>query len=130
MTTTSAQLETQSHSPAKAPTPSISISPKDCTVHGDSETPHLDRLLQNRPKAELQGLADAVESLAHGDQCAKCAVQAAVTIITGFTQELYTAKKSGKLSKEDKKALKSEVKGLVKGMKGDIKMQKKELKAQ
>ncbi|KAH7215807.1 hypothetical protein DER44DRAFT_806839 [Fusarium oxysporum] len=97
------------HSEIKTPTPSVSISPNDCQVHRQSETPHLDRLLQNRPKAELQP---------------------AVTIVTGFLQELYTAKKTGKISKEDKKALKSEVKGLVKGIKGDVKARKKEIKGQ
>ncbi|KAF4334886.1 hypothetical protein FBEOM_11277 [Fusarium beomiforme] len=126
MTSTPVQME------SGASTPSVSISSNDCQVHGlsDSDTPHLDKLLQSRPKAELQDLADAIDSLKHGDQCAKCAVQAAVTIITGFLQELYTAKKNGKMSKEDKKALKSEVKGLVKGMKGDVKMRKKEIKGQ
>jgi hypothetical protein len=104
-------------------------SPNDCAFHGLSQTPHLDRLLQSRPEAELQGLANAVESLRQGDQCAKCAVQAAVTIITGFMGEVYTAKKNGKLSKEEKKALKSEVKGLVTGMKEGIKSQKKEFKS-
>ncbi|RBQ73690.1 hypothetical protein FVER14953_10954 [Fusarium verticillioides] len=118
------------HSETKTQTPSVSISSNNCQVHGQSETPHLDRLLQNRPKAELQVLADAVDSLTHGDQCAKCAVQAAVTIVTGFLQELYTAKKTGKISKEDKKALKSEVKGLAKGIKGDVKARKKEIKGQ
>jgi hypothetical protein len=124
MTSTPIQLET------KTPTPSVSISSNDCQVHGQSETPHLDKLLQNRPKAELQGLTDAIDSLTRGDQCAKCAVQAAATIIIGFLQELYTAKKTGKISKEDKKALKSEVKGLVKGIKGDVKIRKKEIKGQ
>ncbi|KAF5636198.1 major facilitator superfamily transporter [Fusarium sp. NRRL 52700] len=80
--------------------------------------------------AELQVLVDAVDSLTHGDQCAKCVVQAAVTVITGFLQELYTAKKTGKISKEDKRALKSEVEGLVKGIKGDAKLRKKEIKGQ
>lgn len=121
-------LETKSSSPVDVPASCKSISSNDCAVHGITQTPHLDKLLQNRPKAELRDLADIVQALNDGDQCAKCAVQAAVTIITGFVQELYTAKKSGKLSKGDKKALKLEVKGLVKGMKGDIKSQRKELK--
>jgi hypothetical protein len=128
MTTPAMPLETKSSFPVDAPASCKSISSDDCAVHGITQTPHLDKLLQNRPKAELRDLADIVQTLNDGDQCAKCAVQAAVTIITGFVQELYTAKKSGKLSKEDKKALKLEVKGLVKGMKGDIKSQRKELK--
>ncbi|KAJ4127848.1 hypothetical protein NW768_008127 [Fusarium equiseti] len=126
MTTTAAPIQLDSKSPV---TTSINA-PNDCAVHGLSQTPHLDHLLQSRPKAELQGLADAVESLKHGDQCAKCAVQAAVSIIAGFVQEVYTAKKSGKLSKEDKKALKSEVKDIMRGMKGEIKAQKKEFKSE
>lgn len=128
MATPAMPFETKSSSPVDVPVLHKSISSNDCEVHGITQTPHLDKLLQNRPKAELRDLADIVQALNDGDQCAKCAVQAAVTIITGFVQELYTAKKSGKLSKEDKKALKLEVKGLVKGMKGDIKSQRKELK--
>ncbi|OBS24675.1 hypothetical protein FPOA_05215 [Fusarium poae] len=115
---------------ANATTSMSTGSSNDCAVHGLSETPHLDRLLQSRPQSELQGLADAVESLRQGDRCAKCAIQAAVSIITGFLGEIYTAKKSGKLSKEEKKALKSEVKGLAKGMKEGIKSQKKEFESQ
>ncbi|KAM0250865.1 hypothetical protein ACHAP5_002085 [Fusarium lateritium] len=108
--------------------PCKSISSNDCAVHGITQTPHLDKLLQNRPKAKIQELADIAQTLNDGEQCAKCAVQAAVAIITGFVQEMYTAKRSGKLSKEDKKALKLEVKGLMKGIKGDIKSQRKQLK--
>ncbi|KAL6916811.1 hypothetical protein FSHL1_008516 [Fusarium sambucinum] len=127
-----ATITAPTHSDTKLANATTSISTtssNDCAVHGLSETPHLDRLLQSRPQSELQGLADAVESLRQGDRCAKCAIQAAVAIITGFMGEIYTAKKSGKLSKEEKKALKSEVKGLATGMKEGIKSQKKEFKS-
>ncbi|KAF5000284.1 hypothetical protein FGRMN_1916 [Fusarium graminum] len=130
MATSPVQVETKPSSLSEAPTRPMSVTPNDCAVHGLSQTPHLDRILQNRPKAELQDLADAVQNLNDGDRCAKCAVQAAVTIVTGFIQEIYTAKKEGKLSKEDKKALKAEVKGLAKGVKGEIKGQKKQFKGQ
>ncbi|RGP76737.1 hypothetical protein FLONG3_5177 [Fusarium longipes] len=123
-------INTEPIDPAKIKiAPTTISSTNNCAVHGSSDTPHLDRLLQSRPEAELQGLADAIDSLRQSDQCAKCAVQAAVTIITGFMGEVYTAKKNGKLSKDDKKALKSEVKGLVMGMKEGIKSQKKEFKS-
>ncbi|RGP71002.1 hypothetical protein FSPOR_3690 [Fusarium sporotrichioides] len=127
-----ATITTPIHSDTKLahiPTPMSTGSSNDCAVHGLSETPHLDRLLQSRPQTELQGLADAVENLRQGDRCAKCVIQDAVAIITGFVGEIYTAKKSGKLSKGEKKALKSEVKGLAMGMKEGIRSQKKEFKS-
>ncbi|KAL4731964.1 hypothetical protein ACLX1H_000963 [Fusarium chlamydosporum] len=128
MTTATTPIQSETKSLCTTQSTAISSS-NDCAIHGLSQTPHLDNLLQNRSKHELQGLADAIESLTHGDHCAKCAVQAAVSIITGFVQELYTAKKDGKLSKEEKKALKSDVKGLVKGVKDGIKEQRKKIKS-
>ncbi|KAM0541617.1 hypothetical protein ACHAPJ_013165 [Fusarium lateritium] len=126
---TTNQLDSKSPHEIHTSISSVSGDSALCAVHGSSETPHLDKILQSRPQAELQGLATAVQNLTHGDQCAKCAVQSAVSIIIELVQEVYTAKKSGKLSKEEKKALKMEVKGLVKGVKSDIQSQKKDFKS-
>ncbi|KAI8663647.1 hypothetical protein NCS57_00966200 [Fusarium keratoplasticum] len=99
-----------------------------CPVHGASQTPHLEKMLQARPRAELQQLTVALNDLADENRCAKCAVQTITNIVMGYVQDVRWAKKNGKWSKEDKKALKMEIKGLAKGVKADIKSRKAEMK--
>ncbi|KAM6517160.1 hypothetical protein FSOLCH5_008121 [Fusarium solani] len=101
-----------------------------CPVHGASQTPHLEKMLQARPKAELQQLTVALNDLADENRCAKCAVQTITNIVMGYVQDVRWAKKNGKWSKEDKKALKMEIKGLAKGVKADIKSRKAEMKSE
>lgn len=129
MSTTPTQInEKSTYSVHESPS-SVSVATV-CSAHGSSQTPQLDKILQARPKAELQELTAAVNDLLHEDGCAKCAVQSAASIIMGCIQQVYAAKKDGKLSKEEKRELKQEVKGLVKGIKTEFKSQKKDLKAQ
>ncbi|KAL2678987.1 hypothetical protein Neosp_009741 [[Neocosmospora] mangrovei] len=101
-----------------------------CPVHGASQTPHLETMLQARPKAELQQLTAALNDLADENRCAKCAVQTITSIVMGYVQDVRWAKKNGKWSKEDKKALKMEIKGLAKGVKADIKSRKADMKSE
>ncbi|KAI8665510.1 hypothetical protein LRP88_03989 [Fusarium phalaenopsidis] len=99
-------------------------------MHGASQTPHLEKILQARPKAELQQLTAALNGLADENRCAKCAVQTISNIVMGYVQDVGWANKNGKWSKEDKKALKMEIKGLAKGVKADIKSRKAEMKSE
>ncbi|KAJ4168798.1 hypothetical protein NW754_010728 [Fusarium falciforme] len=101
-----------------------------CPVHGASQTPHLEKMLQARPRAELQQLTVALDDLADENICAKCAVQTITNIVMGYVQDVRWAKKNGKWSKEDKKALKMEIKELAKGVKADIKSRKAEMKSE
>ncbi|KAE8313185.1 hypothetical protein BDV41DRAFT_576903 [Aspergillus transmontanensis] len=93
-----------------------------CTVHGSSQTPHLDRQLQQpQTKEILQALTVALNDIADERQCTKCAVEAASGLLTGYVREVKAAKKNGQYSKEEKKALKKEIKDLAKGVKRDVK---------
>ncbi|KAF5010783.1 hypothetical protein FDECE_3080 [Fusarium decemcellulare] len=92
-----------------------------CPVHGVSQTPHLDEILKSRSRAELQGLAAALDDLRDENRCAKCAVQTAANLLIGYFQDIREAKKNGQWSKEEKKALKLEIKDLAKSVKADVK---------
>ncbi|KAE8333070.1 hypothetical protein BDV39DRAFT_199422 [Aspergillus sergii] len=93
-----------------------------CTVHGSSQTPHLDRQLQQpQTKEILQALTVALNDIADERQCTKCAVETASGLLTGYVREVKAAKKNGQYSKEEKKALKKEIKDLAKGVKRDVK---------
>lgn len=93
-----------------------------CTVHGFSQTPHLDHQLQQpQTKEILQALTVALNDIADERQCTKCAVETASGLLTGYVREVKAAKKNGQYSKEEKKALKKEIKGLAKGVKRDVK---------
>ena len=56
-----------------------------------------------------------------GKGCVKCATKDVVLILTAYMRDIRAAKKSGKWSKEEKKALKAEVKGFLKEVKRDVK---------
>ncbi|OGM39931.1 hypothetical protein ABOM_011353 [Aspergillus bombycis] len=93
-----------------------------CTVHGPSQTPHLDRQLQQpQTKEILQALSVALNDIADERQCTKCAVETASGLLTGYVREVKAAKKNGQYSKEERKALKKEVKALGRGVKRDVK---------
>ncbi|KAB8275324.1 hypothetical protein BDV30DRAFT_236692 [Aspergillus minisclerotigenes] len=93
-----------------------------CTVHGPSQTPHLDRQLQQPETKEiLQALSVAFNDIADERQCTKCAVETTSSLLTGYIREVKAAKKNGQYSKEEKKALKKEIKGLAKVVKRDFK---------
>jgi hypothetical protein len=93
-----------------------------CGVHGASQTPHLDRQLQQSQSKEiLQALIMSLNDIADENRCTKCAVESASSLFTGYVREVRAAKRSGKWSKEEKKAIKAEVKSLGKGVKRDIK---------
>ncbi|KAF5864096.1 hypothetical protein ETB97_008502 [Aspergillus alliaceus] len=91
-------------------------------VHGASQTPHLDRQLQTpQSKDILQALIVSLNDIADENQCTKCAVENASTLLTGYVREVRAAKRSGQWSKEEKKALKKEIKALGRGVKRDVK---------
>ncbi|KAF7592435.1 hypothetical protein BBP40_000283 [Aspergillus hancockii] len=93
-----------------------------CGVHGASQTPHLDHQLQQpETKQILQALTIALNDIADENQCTKCAVESASSLLTGYVREIRAAKRNGKWSKEEKKAIKAEVKSLSKGVKRDVK---------
>ncbi|KAB8231150.1 hypothetical protein BDV23DRAFT_148617 [Aspergillus alliaceus] len=93
-----------------------------CSVHGASQTPHLDRQLQTpQSKDILQALIVSLNDIADENQCTKCAVENASTLLTGYVREVRAAKRSGQWSKEEKKALKKEIKALGRGVKRDVK---------
>ena len=82
-------------------------------------TPRLDEQLR-QPKA--REAAQMISSrLGDPDQCTQCSTQALATTLTDYVKGLREAKKSGNLTKEERKELKAEVKFLFKSVKKDIK---------
>jgi hypothetical protein len=91
-------------------------------VHNVSQTPYLDRQLQQpRTKEILQALISALNDIADENQCTQCAVQNSSNALGQYFQELRAAKKNGEWSKEEKKGIRKEIKGLAKGLKRDVK---------
>ncbi|KAJ5170520.1 uncharacterized protein N7500_003303 [Penicillium coprophilum] len=98
-------------------------SPKaNCSTHGPSQVPLLDRELQNQQAKDIiRTLTTALNDLTDEKKCTKCTVENISTLLTGHVRDLRAAKRSGMWSKEDKKALKAEIKCLLKPLKKDVK---------
>ncbi|KAJ5646857.1 hypothetical protein N7490_003229 [Penicillium lividum] len=99
------------------------ISPKaPCPTHGPSQSALFDRELQ-KPQAQeiIRALTKALNDINDNEQCTKCAVQNASTLLTTHVREIKTAKRNGEWTKEERKALKAEVKGVFKPVKKAVK---------
>lgn len=102
-----------------------------CTVHGPSQTPHLDHELQ-QPYAQdiIHTLTAALNDLADENKCAKCTVEKFSVLLTSHVREIRAAKKNGQWSKEERKVMKAEVKSTYKPVKKAVKALWKEGKQQ
>ncbi|KAL4748031.1 hypothetical protein BDW72DRAFT_215083 [Aspergillus terricola var. indicus] len=102
-----------------------------CTVHGASQTPHLDHELQ-QPYAQniIRTLTAALNDLADEKKCTKCTVEKSSALLTSHVRDIRAAKQNGQWSKEERKALKAEVKSSFKPMKKAVKALWKEGKQQ
>ncbi|PLN81402.1 hypothetical protein BDW42DRAFT_169002 [Aspergillus taichungensis] len=96
--------------------------PVSCTVHGPSQTPHLDRELQlPYAQAMIQALTAALNDLTDEKKCTQCALERTSTLLASHVQEIQSVKKNGQWSKGERKALKAELKTSLKGVKKDAK---------
>ncbi|KAE8154266.1 hypothetical protein BDV25DRAFT_135956 [Aspergillus avenaceus] len=90
-------------------------------VHETSPTPHLDHEFQQpQSKQILQAVIAALSDIADEHRCTTCAVETSSRLLTGYLREVREAKKSGKWSKEERKAMKKETKMLASVMKRDV----------
>ena len=88
----------------------------------ESTTPLLDaRLRQPNNRACLLALSSAFAAAAEEDRCLNCVIDSVVPDIAQCMQDVKKQKKSGEISKEDKKAMKKEMKTLFKGVKVNAK---------
>jgi putative N-acetylmannosamine-6-phosphate epimerase len=92
-----------------------------CPRHGASTTPTIDKhLRQFHVNDRLQALAPGTTAL-DGQGCTRCTVEAVTSVLSGYTRDLKAAKKSGQLTKQERKAMKAEAKAMSKEIKKDLK---------
>ncbi|CAH0027107.1 unnamed protein product [Clonostachys rhizophaga] len=92
-----------------------------CPRHGASTTPTIDKhLRQFHVNDRLQALAPGTTAL-DGQGCTRCTVEAVTSVLSGYTRDLKAAKKSGQLTKQERKAMKAEAKAMSKEIKKNLK---------
>ncbi|KAL4735896.1 hypothetical protein BDV11DRAFT_195078 [Aspergillus similis] len=134
---------TNSHPSDEKPPSFVSVEPSDwsttekksykipCSVHGPSQTPHLDHEFQQSYAQDIiRTLTAALNDLADEKKCTKCTVEKSTALLTSHVRDIRDAKKNGQWSKEEKKALKTEVKTSFKPVKKAVKALWKEGKQQ
>ncbi|CAG9954552.1 unnamed protein product [Clonostachys rosea f. rosea IK726] len=101
--------------------PDVAEKQQICPRHGASTTPTIDKhLRQFHVNDRLQALAPGTTAL-DGQGCTRCTVEAVTSVLSGYTRDLKAAKKSGQLTKQERKAMKAEAKAMSKEIKKDLK---------
>ncbi|VUC29269.1 unnamed protein product [Clonostachys rosea] len=101
--------------------PDVTEKQEICPRHGASTTPTIDKhLRQFHVNDRLQALAPGTTAL-DGQGCTRCTVEAVANVLSGYTRDLKAAKKSGQLTKQERKAMKAEAKAMSKEIKRELK---------
>jgi hypothetical protein len=100
-----------------------------CTKHPSSTTPFLDAQLHTTAASSgVDAITHSLHAATDGEHCTCCTANEAARTLTRYMFEMRQAKKTGKWTKEDKKALKVEMKGLMREVKGAVREEKMRLK--